>query len=91
MVLGINLLQLLSGLRSEDGIPVNVVLFCGPRETGLSFSSHNEGLSGLLIREFSLPSSVQLLGTLTVDRIGHGQISLKPFFTVKTLFGVVSG
>jgi hypothetical protein len=56
-------LQLLTSFRSENGLPVQVVLLAPPgRVQQMRLDSDTQGMVGIFIREFSLPTSKVLYG-----------------------------
>lgn len=59
-------LQLLTSLRSEHGLPLQVVLLAPPgRVRQMGLDSATQGMVGIMIRDFSLPSSKVLYGKFT--------------------------
>jgi hypothetical protein len=72
-------LQLLTNFRSEDGLPVQVILPAPPgRVQQMRLDSVTQGTVGIFIREFSLPTSKVLYGEYT-------QVSLSFYLVIMYL------
>ena len=58
-------LQLLATIRSEIGLPLHVILLAPPGRSGqMRLNSATQGMEGMLLSEFSLPTSKVMYGKL---------------------------
>ena len=59
-------LQLLTSLRCENGLPLQVALLAPPgRVRQMKLDSATQGTVGIMVRDFSLPASKVLFGKFT--------------------------